>query len=389
MHYSSFGMLALVIHIIINFGDIKKLPLEERSEVHSRYRIFLIGLMVYYVADIFWGIFYELGIIPLAYIDTVFFFASMGLTVFLWMRYIVAFLDQRSLISKAFVYFGGAIFAFQILALVINFFIPIVFHFEKDKKYVPGNARYIMLGLQVVLFTATASYTLIRSFRVERKDKLHHRAVGLSGVVMTIFIILQTMDEFLPFYAVGCLIATSIIHTFVEVDEKEERDRQLGSVRRLAYIDSLTHVKNHRAYLENKAIFEELIKDNEMGDFGIVVFDINDLKTVNDTQGHEAGDRYIQRSSRLICSTFKHSPIYRVGGDEFVAFLEGEDYENRNILLESFNAKIDNNLRCDGVVIASGMDTYKKGTDTGFDSVFERADQKMYENKKELKEKRR
>ena len=132
-YYSSFGLLALIVHIIINIGDMKKRPAEEMRVVDIRYRQFLIGLMFYYAADIFWGIFYGLRIIPLAYFDTAMFFATMGLTVFLWMRYIVAFLDENTFFSKFFTYFAAGIFVFQIISLVLNIFIPIFFHFDEDK----------------------------------------------------------------------------------------------------------------------------------------------------------------------------------------------------------------------------------------------------------------
>ena len=123
-----------------------------------------------------------------------------------------------------------------------------------------------------------------------------------------------------------------------------------------------------------------------MEDFGIVVFDLNDLKKVNDTKGHDAGDKYIKEASHLICDTFKHSPIYRVGGDEFVAFLEGEDFNNRTELMNSFNSMMEDNLRDDNVVISAGIDIYIHDKDTVFDNVFGRADTAMYERKKQLKE---
>ena len=112
----------------------------------------------------------------------------------------------------------------------------------------------------------------------------------------------------------------------------------------------------------------------------------NGLKTVNDTKGHEAGDRYIQDSCHIICDTFKHSPVYRIGGDEFVAILRGEDYENRHILMGIFNQIIEKNLKNGEVVIASGLEEYHFDEDDSLTKVFERADKKMYERKHLLKE---
>ncbi|HCA54420.1 MAG TPA: hypothetical protein DEO95_02890, partial [Ruminococcaceae bacterium] len=119
--------------------------------------------------------------------------------------------------------------------------------------------------------------------------------------------------------------------------------------------------------------------------FRIVVFDLNGLKAVNDTQGHQAGDQYIKDACRIICVTFKHSPVYRIGGDEFVAIMEGEDYDNRDTLLTSFEKKMDDNLAQGKVNIAHGWSDYSPETDNTFREIFERADEKMYERKKQMK----
>ena len=211
-------------------------------------------------------------------------------------------------------------------------------------------------------------------------------AIGFSGVVMTVFIVLQTLYPLLPLYAIGCLIATCIIHTFVEVDERAERYRELGSIKQMAYKDPLTQVKNKTAFLEVKDEYDHLIKNDLISEFGIIVLDLNDLKKVNDSLGHDAGDPYIQNSCKMICEKFKRSPVFRIGGDEFVVLLQGEDYRERNELLFSFNCKIEENLKSGDVVIACGMSELIPKKDLSFDEIFDRADQKMYARKKLLKE---
>ncbi len=387
MYYSSFGLLAVVIIVIINLQAMRKPVGEIESPVHKRYRHFLYSLLMFCVADIMWGIVYDMRTMALAYFDTSLFFASMGLTVLLWMRYIVSFLNRKNTFSKLLTYSGGGIFAFQILALAINAFYPFVFRFDDNREYVPGNGRYLMLCLQAILYIITAFYSFVRATQVKGRDKRHHRAVGLSGIVMTVFIIVQTAFPFAPFYAVGCLLTTCVIHTFVEADEKEEHDREVGSFKRMAYKDALTNVKNKTAFNEIKSTLDQLIRDGSLKDFGLVVFDVNNLKKVNDTMGHEAGDKYIQHGCKLICNTFKHSPVFRIGGDEFIALLEGEDYKERGVLLTLFNDKVENNIRGGGVVVSCGMSKYDPDKDSSFDDIFQRADKKMYEQKSKLKAK--
>lgn len=380
MYYASFGLLAIVIHIVINFRVMKK-PKKEEEQVWFRYRMFLHGVMLYYISDIFWGILYESKIVALAYADTVLYFASMALSLLLWMRFIVAFLDQKNVLSKILNCAGWTIFAFGIVTIIINFFNPIMFDFRENGEYIAGQARYINLFMQMILFALMSVYTLILAIKAKEQDRLHHTAVAISGLFMTVFIILQAKDPLLPFYAIGCLIATCIIHSFVELDH----EMAYGSIKKIAYKDPLTNVKNVNAYTEVKAVYEELIKNKAVKELGIMVFDLNDLKKVNDTQGHDAGDRYLQESAKLICDVLKHSPVYRIGGDEFAALLEGEDYNNRNAHVDSFMRIAEYNVKNGGPIVSCGMDIYDPEKDKGFEDIFYRADSKMYECKKNLK----
>ena len=155
-------------------------------------------------------------------------------------------------------------------------------------------------------------------------------------------------------------------------------------------IDPLTHVKNRFAY---ESRVEEIVTRMH-GDpdfhFAIVMFDVNNLKAINDELGHDAGDDYLIRSSRLLCSFFKRSPVYRIGGDEFIAILEDEDYEKRHDLIKSFRDKTaaiwDAESQPENrISIASGMSSYDSRKHSSYDDVAKEADQEMYENKKEMK----
>ena len=117
----------------------------------------------------------------------------------------------------------------------------------------------------------------------------------------------------------------------------------------------------------------------------VVVFDLNGLKIINDTMGHEAGDAYIKEACALICQHFDHSPVFRIGGDEFVAILKGCDYENREELESSFRETIDDNRKNGSVVVSSGLAVYIPGKDESYNDVFNRADELMYQRKQTLK----
>ena len=173
------------------------------------------------------------------------------------------------------------------------------------------------------------------------------------------------------------------------IDERVRREqaqaRALQKATELASRDGLTGVKSKRVFVEAEMQWDAGIEENKAAPFAVAVFDLNDLKTINDTMGHAAGDSYICDGCTLVCKTFQHSPVYRIGGDEFAAILTGQDYEHRRELKESFRALNAARRAPEEAVVACGMADYVPGRDTRFQDVFERADADMYENKKFLK----
>ena len=181
------------------------------------------------------------------------------------------------------------------------------------------------------------------------------------------------------------LIMIAMTVSVILLREKGHHD-QIKLVNRMAYIDPLTKVKSKQAYAENAKKIDESLVNGDAPEFGVIVFDLNGLKLINDTYGHEAGDKFIKDGCKIICRHYAHSPVYRIGGDEFVVILTGADYKNRIELLRSFEKMIEENQKNGDIVIASGMDIYNDDYDSDFTAVFNRADQKMYIRKRFLKE---
>ena len=151
----------------------------------------------------------------------------------------------------------------------------------------------------------------------------------------------------------------------------------------LAVSDLLTGVKNKTAYFRTEKEYNQKIENGEKTEFAIIMCDVNNLKVTNDSLGHEAGDKLIKTACSKICSAFVHSPVYRIGGDEFVIVASGSDYEDR----KAYFAKLREMAarKEDGITFASGMSAFNPKTDKVFNDVFARADAEMYENKKLMK----
>jgi len=170
-----------------------------------------------------------------------------------------------------------------------------------------------------------------------------------------------------------------------------QMQRQLEETLKIANTDALTKVKNVAAYIDMRASLNSEIKENNDLEFAIVMCDINDLKSANDNYGHETGDIYIKNCSKILCDVFSRSPVYRVGGDEFVTLLRGKDYEERAEKLELLNEMIvkaeqKKNYTEGYASFAVGFADYNRKIDFEVEDVQARADASMYSDKKGRRE---
>lgn len=171
-----------------------------------------------------------------------------------------------------------------------------------------------------------------------------------------------------------------------QVRQEAETERKLAQAQVQASTDALTGVKNKHAYLKAEEQLNDLIANHKAPPFAIAVMDVNDLKRVNDTDGHQAGDDYLRSACKIICEAFKHSPVFRVGGDEFAVIAQGSDYRHIEERLWDVSVHNEDAQRDGSVVIACGMARFED--DDSVATVFDRADRHMYEDKSTLKGKK-
>jgi diguanylate cyclase (GGDEF)-like protein len=160
-----------------------------------------------------------------------------------------------------------------------------------------------------------------------------------------------------------------------------------------AYTDAMTGVRNKGALEAHIGRLDAQIhgeSQQEAPAFAIVICDCNRLKQINDQYGHAAGDTYLQRACRLICRVYDHSPVFRMGGDEFSVVLQHEDYENRDKLKRDFERMVQEqnavaNHPWEEVNVSMGMAVYDPQSDQSATQVLERADALMYEAKRQYR----
>ena len=398
-YYSVIGLLAAAILLIENHDILFGSADNQKIPAMGIYKKFLYAVLVYYITDVLWGVLDSLHLIPLLFADTLVYFTAMASGILLWTQYVATYLDERNTFSRFLVYVGRIFFAVALVLIVINGFTPMLFYFDEDGLYHACFARYALLQFQVLLFLLTAIYAFHSMMRTQGTLRKRYRTICLFGLAMAVLLFVQLDNPYLPIYSVGYMLGTCLLHTFVVNDEKEEyRQKLLDSLRRekmqheelrsawqLAHRDALTGVRSKQAYADMEERTDMLIASRSAPQFAVAVFDLNGLKSINDRMGQETGDRYLVRAAHLICGHFKQSSVFRIGGDEFAALLEGMDFRNRSELKDSFDRIMEEVNPEEEAVVAAGMADFIEGQDTTLRQVFERAGQQLHLRKRELK----
>ncbi|MEF9984063.1 MAG: diguanylate cyclase [Oscillospiraceae bacterium] len=155
----------------------------------------------------------------------------------------------------------------------------------------------------------------------------------------------------------------------------------------LAEVDQLTGLRNRTSYECDIGNYEKNMAKYQH--FGIGIFDLNKLKSVNDRFGHQEGDLYLKTFSDLLRKSFNQSPVYRIGGDEFcIIFLDfEEDYILKQYELLKSELEKHSNKKEYTESVAFGYAFYDATTAPTTQLIFSQADQNMYEDKKIYKAK--
>ena len=183
---------------------------------------------------------------------------------------------------------------------------------------------------------------------------------------------IQTNDEIENLYSAFVKTTSDSMHYF---ENLRKAKIQVEVMNELAHTDSLTGIKNKTAYTETTNRLDAAIAEGN-AHFAIIMIDVNFLKRVNDTYGHERGNEYLINACELVRSVFGKENVYRVGVAALRAMIEKL---RGNSKLEPWEK----------VSAAVGVAYYEEVLDSSADDVFKRADAQMYQNKIAMKATRR
>lgn len=374
-------VIFLCVSILLVLVDI---PINMRKE--KNHELLALGLFSFVVG--MWGLMsthifeYFTGDGRTAQITTCLLLSIIALPLLMYIRYSMGLITVRELGAFALISFTEFLTVW-ILEITNTVDVQVTLKFT-----------HFVLVMGLLLLTAL----LLRRDKMDEKNKtsgIYHlfRIIGLAslivgGVVDFFRYYRRNVADNAVFVRFGLLLF--IICFGVASLEKTIRAVQIGAkaefVSHLAYQDGLTNLSNRTAFNERL----ESLSSNQ-NSVALIMFDVNNLKTVNDNLGHQYGDEMLVRSAKLISDSFKTSGVecYRIGGDEFVVIL-CEDNVMEAVIdgLEAFNGNVEEYNKQDNLIyqirIAYGFAVLEEEK-CDIKQLYEIADQRMYERKKRMK----
>lgn len=181
-----------------------------------------------------------------------------------------------------------------------------------------------------------------------------------------------------------------VIDVLAAEKRAETAEGEVEDITKFANVDALTQAKSKVAYDAKKTELAAQVAEGK-AKFAMVVVNLNNVKRINDFCGLEGGDKYLISAREVIGDVYAASPVYRIGGDEFVVILEGDEYKDRDelfaVLEERFRAAEEDTgkklwERCSA---AAGMTEFFADADENVDQVYRRAERIMMRNKRIMK----
>ena len=224
--YSSIAGIALVVHLIINWRQLVNWRSVNSRAGANEFRHFLVCLLFFFVWDVLWGVFAHLRWNRLLYADTVVFFMTMALSVYAWTSFIAAYLKMDGRLRAYLLWAGRGLMAFFAIGLVVNGFTGIFFTIDSQCVYKAGPLRQLAFALLIAFNALNSVVTLLKLLRTEGAIRRRYKMVFAFGITMSVAIVIQIGDAFLPLYSIGCLFGCCLLHVFVVEDERDDMHQQ-------------------------------------------------------------------------------------------------------------------------------------------------------------------
>ena len=210
--------------------------------------------------------------------------------------------------------------------------------------------------------------------------------VAIAGILFTILGYFLSPSIVSAMHAViinRALAVIIIVASALLVIRHKKAHQHIEDLNILTTTDPLTGVKNRLAF--DRIMEEEIVRDiRYKRDLSLAIIDIDNLKNINDTFGHDKGDEVIKGAADEIRNAVrKTDPVCRLGGDEFAIIFIETDIEKARSLVETIRNKIAHNPILEAAEVTVSIGIAKLDDNDNTATLYKRADEALYLSKRQ------
>lgn len=382
--YYIINIVFVLILVIILHHDRKVKSSLNKQE--NAYRLLVYWVIFFCLQDAVWGYLGgggQTSDVPF-FISSSVFHLSTVVTTFFWLYYILEYLSDRIHFRKVLLWVDVIVMFLQLVLVVMNFFTPTIFTIENG-VYVPAYLRPLAFFNQYIVYLSISIITFICLLAANGHRREKYGTVFMFSLAPVLSGVFQAFYPNEPYFSIGYFLGCFIIHMYVVTNDRDELKRlqaarEMKEQVKISNTDELTGLWNRRFYETNLQDYPNVPTEDN---FVFLSIDINGLKAVNDTLGHEAGDELIVGASDCLKKCLgAYGRIFRIGGDEFVAIMFATEDELKSIkkdLDETIHSWRGHLVR--GLAMSYGFVSKREYPELTVREIARIADERMYADK--------
>ncbi len=263
-----------------------------------------------------------------------------------------------------------------------------IFGIDENGNFYHGKLYWIYLAFCGISFAYILFVFVIIGIRTKLRNLLNLIIIALINIIGQTA---TAIDGTIYTGYLAICITAILLYIFIQNMMRHVMLETINTEKDISNHDALTKVLSRICYDNQVTIIDKEIKaDPPTIKFAVCECDLNNLKLINDTFGHDIGDAYIKNCCKAIHGFFSECPIFRIGGDEFVAIIMDDSYKNleatKEKVLKFAEAEMKRNCSlAEKKSFAAGFAVFDIDKDKCYNDVIKRADTEMYQHKKMLK----
>ena len=373
IYYTEASVVCIIIFGIMFFHDFVN---ADRQEKQIKYDHALIAFMLYFACDAIWASVIA-GVLPknnLTVLSTNFGnYVFMAAITYTWLRYVMAVEQIPGRDSKRTRFAIQFPFFIATIALFVTYLWKPHMLLDDAFKLQPAYSVF-QITVPCIYIAAVVGYTMKQAFREESPiERKKHLFIGLFPLLVIAGGLLQILV--LPETPIFCFCCAILMIVFY-----------INSMETQISTDPLTGLNNRGQLLRYTLQYSNMHREGRLT--FVVMVDVNDFKTINDTYGHAEGDRALVIIADSLRSVLRkhNTPIFmaRYGGDEFILIVHPLESSEIDTLIVEIRAQIESACRACGapyvLSIGAGYSELSGDKDT-FQLCMQRADEKLYVDK--------